>query len=237
MRRNSLQGKRTGLQRRGVQTSGGLYQPFKILDSLVKHQRLLLPTKPNSPRQGQEEDDHLLFQEAMRQVRPLPQRGAYVVPPQPPRPGTPVSHKNDELEALTQLTELVAGKAEFDFSLTDEYLEGHIPSLDPRIIAALKAGAFPIQDHLDLHGLNVTQARDCLENFLARSRARGYRTVLIIHGRGRGSPDHIPVLKTHLRSWLTWKRFRRQVLAFVTAQPYDGGTGALYLLLRRLKTV
>jgi DNA-nicking Smr family endonuclease len=54
-----------------------------------------------------------------------------------------------------------------------------------------------------------------------------------VHGRGRNSPGNLPVLKIHLEGWLTMKRFRRQVLAFASAQPYDGGTGALYLLLRR----
>jgi len=56
---------------------------------------------------------------------------------------------------------------------------------------------------------------------------------LVVHGRGHNSPDNLPVLKRYLQGWLSMKRFRRQVLAFASAQPYDGGTGALYLLLRR----
>lgn len=216
----------------GPQTSEGLQRPFRNLAALVKQQRLPLSCKPSPPRLRGSKEEHLLFQEAMYQVQPLPQEGAYVVPPRA-RPGPPRSPENEELEALTRLTELVAGQGDFDLSLTDEYLEGRVAALNPQIMLALKAGAFPVQDYLDLHGLTVAQARECLEQFLAHSRARGYRTVLVIHGRGHRSPNHIPVLKTHLQSWLTWKRFRRQVLAFATAQPHDGGAGALYLLLRR----
>ncbi len=129
--------------------------------------------------------------------------------------------------------ELVEGKGEFDLSLTDEYLEGQVPHLDPRVVQALKDGALPVQDYCDLHGLGVDEAQVCLKNFLADSRVRNYRTVLVVHGRGHNSPGNLPVLKSRLEGWLTMKRFRRQVLAFASAQPYDGGTGALYLLLRR----
>ncbi|MDD3582209.1 MAG: Smr/MutS family protein [Desulfobacca sp.] len=215
-------------------TSGGLYRPFQGLGALVKSEQLSLTNKPSPPRLRGNLDDHLLFQEAMRQVRPLPRQGAYMVPSHP-RPRSLLPWPDEDWEALTQLHELVAGQRDFDLSFTDEYMEGQVASLDPRIMAALRAGAFPIQDYLDFHGLTVAAAREGLEKFLAQCQARGYRTVLIVHGRGHRSPNQIPVLKKHLQSWLTSKRFRRQVLAFATARPYDGGAGALYLLLRRYK--
>ncbi|MFP3866662.1 MAG: Smr/MutS family protein [Desulfobacteraceae bacterium] len=214
----------------------GLHRPFQHLDSLLKGRQFHLTTKPSPPRLRGERDDHLLFQEAMHQVRPLPRQGAYMVSSRV-RPRPVLSRDKEDRESLMQLHELIAGKSDFDLSFTDEYMQGQVPSLNPRIMADLKAGAFPVQDYLDLHGLSVPQAHDSLEKFLAHCRARGYRTVLVVHGRGHRSPDQIPVLKKHLQSWLTSKRFRRQVLAFATAQPYDGGAGALYLLLRLAKPV
>jgi DNA-nicking Smr family endonuclease len=56
--------------------------------------------------------------------------------------------------------------------------------------------------------------------------------VLIVHGRGLGSKDNIPVLKEKLQAWLTRGAIGRHVLAFTSARPWDGGTGAVYVLLR-----
>jgi DNA-nicking Smr family endonuclease len=56
--------------------------------------------------------------------------------------------------------------------------------------------------------------------------------VLIVHGRGLGSKDNVPVLKEKLTAWLTRGAIGRHVLAFTSARPWDGGTGAVYVLLR-----
>jgi DNA-nicking Smr family endonuclease len=90
-----------------------------------------------------------------------------------------------------------------------------------------------VQAHLDLHGLVSDEARPAVEKFLLRARADGRRCVLIIHGRGHGSKEGIPVLKERLKVWLTRGRIGRGVLAFCTARPTDGGAGAVYVLLRK----
>jgi DNA-nicking Smr family endonuclease len=210
----------------------GFYQPFQQLKEKIVQTGRLLVSKPCPPRIRLQVEDSTLFAEAMQEVVPLELQGAHSVPWNA-RSYAPVSPENEDWEALCRLMELVEGKGQFDLSLTDEYLEGQVPSLDPRVIAALKAGALPVQDYCDLHGLSVDHAQVCLSKFLAQAVARNYRMVLVVHGRGHNSPDNLPVLKRHLPRWLSMKRFRRQVLAFASAQPYDGGTGALYLLLRR----
>ena len=210
----------------------GFYKPFQRLKEEMAQTGAALITKPCPPRISDHLDDAALFHEAMQEVVPLEQRGAFMVPGKP-RPGAPVFPDKEDWEVLCALMELVDGKGHFDLSLTDEYLEGQIPHLDPRVVQALKAGALPLQDYCDLHGLSVEEAEVRLRDFLAQAARRDYRTVLVVHGRGRNSPHNLPVLKARLEGWLTMKRFRRQVLAFASAQPYDGGTGALYLLLRR----
>jgi DNA-nicking Smr family endonuclease len=65
--------------------------------------------------------------------------------------------------------------------------------------------------------------------FIAECRDRDLRCVRIVHGKGNGSPNSGPVLKGLLDGWL---RRRRDVLAYVSARPVDGGTGAVYVLLR-----
>ncbi|MBM4288755.1 MAG: DNA mismatch repair protein MutS [Deltaproteobacteria bacterium] len=210
----------------------GFYLPFQQLGEKIAQIRRCLSSKPSPPRLPAQGEDAALFAEAMREVVPLDLQGAYSVPWKTRR-FAQVPPEPEDWEVLCHLMELVEGKGEFDLSLTDEYVEGQVPGLDPQVVAALKAGALPLQDYCDLHGLSVPHAQVCLRQFLAQALVRDYRTVLVVHGRGHNSPDNLPVLKGHLQRWLTMKRFRRQVLAFASAQPYDGGTGALYLLLRR----
>lgn len=233
MRRSkSSPGKEANTSKRINSPSPSFNRPFQGLKDLVEDKHLPLTSKPCPPRLHHHPEDHLLFVEAVGKVQPLKQQGAFIVPWQSRRYPA-VEGQSDDWEVLTHLADLVHGRGDFDIALTDEYQEGHVPLLDPRLMTALKAGTFPVQDHCDLHGMNLMQARICLEKFLAHSATRGYRTVLVIHGRGHGSPNHTPVLKKHLQFWLAGKKFRRQVLAFATARPYDGGAGALYLLLRR----
>lgn len=93
----------------------------------------------------------------------------------------------------------------------------------------LKRGLYPAQDELDLHGFTQAAARDQLADFIVASRDAGYRCVRIIHGKGYRSGSRGAVLKTAVDLWL---RRHMDVLAFASAKPIDGGTGALYVLLR-----
>jgi DNA-nicking Smr family endonuclease len=168
----------------------------------------------------------------MAGVVPLPadrrQRIARATPGSEPR--APVS---EEAEGLAQLADLVAGDVDFDVTDTREYVEGMVSGLDPRVVRQLRRGDFAWQAHLDLHGLTVAEARPAVERFLVDALRAGHRCVLLVHGRGHNSKDHTPVLKTKLVSWLARSGLSRMVLAFTTARPYDGGAGAMYVLLRR----
>ena len=116
---------------------------------------------------------------------------------------------------------------------TDEYLEFLAPGIDRRLLRKLRAGEYALQGHVDLHGMNREQARAAVDRFVEQSRLAQRRCVLIVHGRGLNSKDQIPVLKEAVKSWLARGRLGRQVLAFASARPCDGGAGALYVLLRR----
>jgi DNA-nicking Smr family endonuclease len=141
--------------------------------------------------------------------------------------------RSDEAEAYAQLCDLVQGDGPFDIADTPEYIEGIAHGLDRRLLRRLRRGDYAVQGHVDLHGLTSGVAREAVQRFVDEARASGKRCVLIIHGRGLNSKDHIPVLKERLRLWLTRGRIGRSVLCFATAQPYDGGAGAVYVLLRR----
>lgn len=97
------------------------------------------------------------------------------------------------------------------------------------VMRKLKRGQYHLDAELDLHGCNRERAHTLITQFLARSLDRGFRCVRIIHGKGNRSPNSGPVLKIHVASWL---RRRQDVVAYCSARPSDGGTGAVYVLLR-----
>ncbi len=179
------------------------------------------------------EDNMHSFCEAMADVTPLPLKERKTAPKRKMniKPAHPAP--NDELTGLTHLKNLVKGSIEMDITFSDEYIEGTVPGVSRRILKKLKKGQIPIQDHIDLHGLAKDAAESAVKNFLIKSHRLGHRCVLIVHGRGRNSPDQFPVLKEMLPKWLNRGPVKKIVLAFTTSRPYDGGTGAIYVLLRR----
>jgi DNA-nicking Smr family endonuclease len=104
------------------------------------------------------------------------------------------------------------------------------PGLQKQTIRKLRRGQFNIEDELDLHGLTVDMARNELTNFLADCQEHSLRCIRIIHGKGIGSENKKPIIKNKVNNWL---RQRADVLAFCSTQPADGGTGAVYCLLKR----
>lgn len=130
---------------------------------------------------------------------------------------------------------LVEERVEFELEHSREFLSGQARGLDSKVFRKLKAGEMSVQGHLDLHGMNVEQARFAVTDFLRRSYLEGKRCVLLIPGRGRNSPLGQGVLRQELATWLTRAPLKRVVLAFATAQPRHGGSGAVYLLLRQMR--
>lgn len=144
-----------------------------------------------------------------------------------------VIHGMDDAElVMRHLDDLVHGRREFDIADTDEYIEAAISGLDKRIVKKLRRGEFSVQGHLDLHGMTRDEAREKVALFIDHSYKTGKKCVLIVHGRGLGSENNIPVLKEKLRAWLTRGAMGKKVLAYTSARPFDGGTGAVYVLLR-----
>jgi DNA-nicking Smr family endonuclease len=211
-----------------------LFNPaFENLDEMIEHTRQSAEqTESVWPEDPEEPDERGHFLEAVSDVTPLPKgrrrearrRGALKKPSHPA--------PDAEREAIAHLRGLVKGAIELDITFSDEYIEGSVKGFSRKLMRRLKRGEFPVQDYTDLHGLTRREAKETVKDFLLRSHKRGLRCVLIVHGRGLNSPDSFPVLKEGLPVWLGRGSVRKIVLAFATARPYDGGTGAIYVLLR-----
>jgi DNA-nicking Smr family endonuclease len=211
---------------------------FQRLAGFEKRTQREIPSEkvekpPDPSRQGLDEEQ--CFLAAVSDVRPLAgtTRRVFSMPDPNLRPAH--AAPDEELEAMAHLSDLVSGVAEMDITFTDEYLEGCVHGFSPKLMQRLKRGHFPVQDFLDLHGLTKQEAEVKVRDFLHRSHQLGMRCVLVVHGRGHNSENNTPVLKEQMPVWLGKGPVRKIVLAFATARPYDGGSGALYVLLRRSK--
>jgi DNA-nicking Smr family endonuclease len=173
------------------------------------------------------------FRSSMQGVRKLPESDRYVhrpvyVAPSRIKQNGPVLSAEEETEAV--LRESLSDQFDVEGMLDeDPALSYSRDGVGPDIVRKLRKRHWPIQDELDLHGLNRDGARDALTDFLHRANRRGVRCVRIIHGVGYGSPGGEPVLRGIVHSWLVQKN---EVIAFCAAGRSDGGHGALIALLR-----
>ncbi|MFO8151986.1 Smr/MutS family protein [Thioalkalivibrio sp.] len=165
------------------------------------------------------------FLRAVGAVRRLEHDRAEVHPPPPSaRAG---KRREDEREVLNDLLSDPVNAT--DLQPGDE-LRFMRPGVSHRAFRNLKRGQYRVQEELDLHGLFAGEARRTVAEFLNDARSAGHLCVRVVHGKGLRSRQQGPVLKGLLDHWL---RQRDDVLAFCSAPPADGGTGAVYVLLRR----
>ncbi len=177
--------------------------------------------KPDETRDravsGAESD---LWRQVTDDVEPLEETGLSVTPPpdtekppakrqtyvQPPAPSAP--------------------------SAPPDLVHGNAPGLDRATQQNMRRGKIAMQARIDLHGMTQNQAHGALSNFLYDCRASGLRSVLVITGKGSGGEG---VLRAAVPRWLNEGENRQMVRAFSHAVPKDGGEGALYVVLKRLK--
>ncbi len=103
--------------------------------------------------------------------------------------------------------------------------------IQKNIFRKLKKGQYSIGAELDLHGMTIAEAQLALSQFIQLTREDNIRCVRIIHGKGYGSSNKGPKLKPMVNQWL---QKRNEILAFCSARPVDGGTGAVYVLLKSI---
>ncbi len=110
-----------------------------------------------------------------------------------------------------------------------DILEWKKDGVQHEVFRKLKAGRYPVEGSLDLHGCTVKEARVEMFKFLNLALARGWRTLLIAHGRGEKSATPARI-KSRVAHWLEQVP---EVIAYHSAQNHHGGTGAVYALLKK----
>ncbi len=171
-----------------------------------------------------EKNDSVSFPDAVGGVRPLKQDR--ITPPLKKRKPVPEQTLRDQRAVMDSLLSDDYEPAEVE---TGEELLYSRPGLQHSVMHKLRRGQYAIEAQLDLHGNTVPEARERVSAFIREMQAQDRRCVRIIHGKGKSSTGKLPVLKGKVNAWL---RQKDEVLGFCSARPSDGGTGAIYVLLR-----
>ncbi len=171
-----------------------------------------------------EDDERDLFRSSIGNVRRIQGQRARTAPPRPSaRP------RQRELDEAMVMDEIAHGPIDFEAVETGEELTWLRPGLQRRILTRLRRGHWRVQDEIDLHQMNTEAAAGSIRAFLTAARRDGLSCVKIIHGKGlRSGPDG-PRLKRLTARLLTRTE---AVCAFASAPRHDGGTGAVYVLLK-----
>jgi DNA-nicking Smr family endonuclease len=171
------------------------------------------------------DEDAQAFRRAVADVRPLRARPLPAIHSKGPpvlRPSR--ARRHDVLAELPSVAQDATGASRGDAASFRRL------SVREDTFRKLRRGQVAVEAEIDLHGLTRHDAHSALRHFLNDCVLRRLRCVRVIHGKGLRSGPSGPVLKEGVDHWL--RRFDN-VAAFASARPVDGGTGALYVLLRR----
>ncbi|MFE1597533.1 Smr/MutS family protein [Methylobacterium sp. ID0610] len=183
---------------------------------------------PRRPRERRlTPDERRLWAEIARFVTPLQGRGLPSEPPPAPEPAPEPSPPPARRGPAPQAPLAAARPVPV------------LPPLAPierRVRTALRRGARSVDAVIDLHGLRQAEAHAALHAFLYRSRGAGHVLVLVVTGKGGPGDDPYSergVLRRSVPHWLRLPDLRPLVLGFEEAALHHGGSGALYVRLRR----
>jgi DNA-nicking Smr family endonuclease len=180
---------------------------------------------PKSP--PPRDDDARAFEEAMRGARRIEGGVRRVI-------GVPTGASRSASAKARAVPSPGGSRAPFEIQRVGDAVAGRAADVSVEVLRGLRRGDHRPDARLDLHGQTRDESLRAVERFLLRSRAGGHRTVLVIHGRGQNSEAGEPVLRPALHEWLASAvAARAGVMAFASAPPRAGGTGATLVLLRR----
>ncbi len=166
------------------------------------------------------------FRQAMRDVRRLRNIADKAAPATPKPPARARFTRADQVEVLR---ESLLPPSDDTILATGDDLNFRRPHIPETVLVKLRRGQFAVDAEIDLHGMTGAEAKAALRDFVTAAVQRRSSCVRIIHGKGRRSGPRGPVLKNVVNQWL--QRIDH-VQAFGSARHVDGGSGAVYVLLR-----
>nr|MBF0683509.1 Smr/MutS family protein [Pseudomonas sp.] len=176
-----------------------------------------------------QDDDFALFQSAVRGVKPLAHDRAEVGRPRTNKSQIATRRSNATTGTSETRVDGLSDQFVIDVAAEDELYWAR-DGVQEAQMRKLKAGQIPFDGSLDLHGMTVEKAREQLWDFLAEACKFEIRCVRVTHGKSARLDGKRPLIKSHVNTWL---RQHPQVLGFASCVPRHGGTGAVYVVLKR----
>lgn len=178
------------------------------------------------PKDSLSDQDKALFREQMRHVEPLKKQSKKIDQQKPtvPKPNSRIKTITEHETSHYFLSDYINNSVQ-----SNSILSYCLPEFPSKRFRALKNGLIAWEARLDLHGLHSDNAREALIHFIKKQIGEQKRCILIIHGKG-GHQGEEPIIKNLVNRWLP--QFP-EVLAFHSAIAKDGGTGAVYVLLKK----
>ena len=177
--------------------------------------------------------DQALFRQAMRFVQPLPDHGPRARASLRRAPDSLLRARREHAQGASESPKRPKPARQRQAAqagiLDPEAREFLHPGCGPDLLRGLRRGKWIAQATLDLHGSTLDEARERLDRFLSSCLEHGIRCVRVIHGKGIGSRQGEPVLKSAIRQHLSRLE---AVQAWVQGDERDGGAGAVTALLR-----
>ena len=170
------------------------------------------------------------FRAALRGVKSIDQNRANLSQSKTQAKDPSVAYRREKAQESSELIVDGLSTSQDKFLDPEETVLFALPGVQLRLIKRMKAGHLGWDAGLDLHGFSTDHAREELYQFMQSCQRQGLRSLIIIHGKAYTEPGKPALLKTYVTDWL---RQMDSVLAFCSAQPQDGGSGALYVLLKR----
>jgi len=176
-----------------------------------------------------QDDDFSLFQAELRGVKPIKHDRADTGKPKPNRARLETLRQAATARVESIKVDGLSDQFVIDVGAEDAlYWAGN--GIQESQMRKLKLGQIPFEGSLDLHGMSVEKARDTLWEFIAEANKLEVRCVRVTHGKAVRMDGRKPMIKSHVNTWL---RQHPQVLGFTSCQAKHGGTGAVYVLLKR----
>lgn len=190
-------------------------------------------------------DERLLWEAVAKTAKPRPGRRPFQaeLPPDPsptPSISAPKTRAKPWLApfALGEKASAPSPRLDQPFSLKAALSDQPL-TMDAKTHDRMTRGKLVPEARLDLHGMTLTEAHDALIHFVLSTRARGFRLVLVITGKGKSARDDSPMphrigaLRHQLPHWLRLPPLAPVVQQFTEAHLRHGGSGAYYVYLRR----
>lgn len=169
-------------------------------------------------------EDTELFRQAMAEVKPIKRTSRDSL-----KPKSSDTHTYRRQQAAKEPEKIVPKSSYPDLS-PEGSLYFAQPGIQSKYSKKLRHGLIPFENKLDLHGLTLEAAEKKTLSFLDQALQQEQRCVLLIHGKGVKKDAYSHTLKEMVCGCL---REHPKVLGFASAIPKHGGTGALYVLLKK----